>query len=127
MASLTELARLAASSFTRLAGNAPLHGSIGVPLDDDSRRAELAGEFSDLLDDEACIGIIELHHARTPSMVLTTSLVQIPGVRVKVDDHRLGEDLFAFRLNAARGGGRELHVVLILLVGVLGLTTQLPG
>ena len=38
----------------------PLHRRVGVPLDDDARRAVLAGELADLLDDEADVRIVEL-------------------------------------------------------------------
>ena len=37
-----------------------LHRAVGVPFDDDARRAVLAGELADFLDDEADVRIVEL-------------------------------------------------------------------
>ena len=89
---MTELARLSDSSWTTLFGTLPLIDPSVVPFDDDARRAVLAGQLADFLDDEADVRVVQLldvlavHRPRD-------LLVEVPGVGEEVDHDRLGEDL----------------------------------
>ena len=60
IASFTAFARFSDSSCTRLFGTCASHRAVGVPFDHDPRRAVLAGQLADFLDDEADVRIVEL-------------------------------------------------------------------
>ena len=105
-------------------GHGAAHRSVGVPLDDDARRAELPGELADLLDDEADVRIVELLQFLA-LRVARDLLVQVPRVREEVDDDGLGEDLVLLALNRSRARRREVDVVLVLLARVLRLAAEL--
>src|ERR1043166_2114610 len=100
------------------------HGGVGVALDDDPRRAELAGEFSRLLDHEGGVRIVELLD-RLAVRRLLDLLVQLVRVGVELDDDRLGEDLVPLGLQGRGRGGHELHLVFVLLVGIERLGAEL--
>ena len=78
IASLTALARFSRQLLDQALGNLALHRAVGVPLDDDPRGAELAGELADFFDDEADVGVVELFDFLAVVPVARDLLVEIP-------------------------------------------------
>ena len=78
----------------------PLHRSVGVAFNDHPCGSVLPGQCPDFLDDEARVRIVELLH-RPAFSRLGHHLLDVPGVRIELDDHGLGEDLVSLSLDRA--------------------------
>ena len=95
-----------------------------MSFDYDPGSAILSGQLPDFLHHEVDIGIVAFLFGLAVDG-FRHNLREVPGIRIEVDDYRLGQDLRTLGLDRTRTGGSELNLVIIGLIGVLGLCREL--